>query len=936
MVDDKGITVQGEEPTGAQVAAAARLRNDLDRDGTADHLAGGYEDSRWESFREARTNEQEQLTADFIAARDGLQQVGNRLHSDLQRDPQFAGSPMETELHKSLEGDAPARNPAGMERAINSVALELDQQAERGDKAAQMWRNGALRGDLQQAHAHFEDTSEALQANRANLHRFDVASGSVRLAGAELHEAMQRDRQWDNTPAEAELRAALGNATRHPERVNEAVVAISTTLDRQAAEGLPAAQHWKESDLREQVVRATTDFQTASNKLALEARQHDSSVDAAAPAWEAQYDPEEMRELRDDAKAFNAGSRLDEIPASASQDMAYLQAYREGVTTREEQLLAEPPETVRSEQWERLREQLGKVDRSIEAAQIERDGADAAQQQPGRWTVQQYDSERGVYRDKLTSDDAQQAYAEFSKSPGYRVLDNKINDIAVDYEEVTAGPKNVALMQEAFHARSDFEQHLDAARAAGKPLDDKAIEDMVATANSSSWNEVRVSVDPEQLAQSMALERLPAAERERLEKEDVSGRPEDRAMSLQEILDRRSLLQQTVQDHSDRIAEAVDLTRKPGPGLAAATMEYELAARNYARAASDLAYFERQPGTNAAEVAKYREVQDAELKAEAASVAERHARIDGDKGAERKAIEDGDKAREKLAATWAREGVIPPVTVDSQRNTIERGLTPDQIDRLTNAGKGKRSQGDQEEEVSTGPRTPPPLPNVGEGHNQLRDQSAFNDAADKTRLVPEDVAARYKQDGQKYLDANDPKKVAFVDKGNRLQTIRTFDDKAVEDMVATADARGWTELRVSGDEAFRRKAYIEATARGIEVKGYEPTEQDKLRAEQLAKQTGRANAIEKNEVVDAYRAARDGTAQQKKEAAKQHPELANAFALEQAMRSFAKQRVAPESQEKLVESFRVQIEKDLAQGKKVPEIRLRAERERKQDRGVDR
>ncbi|WP_338322232.1 LPD7 domain-containing protein, partial [Xanthomonas euvesicatoria] len=134
-------------------------------------------------------------------------------------------------------------------------------------------------------------------------------------------------------------------------------------------------------------------------------------------------------------------------------------------------------------------------------------------------------------------------------------------------------------------------------------------------------------------------------------------------------------------------------------------------------------------------------------------------------------------------------------------------------------------------------------PAPAEAQNQVRDQSAFADAQARDKLVPETVAAAYKREGQKYLDANDPKKVAFVDKGNRLQTIRTFDDKAVEDMVATADARGWSELKVTGDEAFRRKAWIEATARGIEVKGYEPTEKDKLRADQLGKQTGHANSI---------------------------------------------------------------------------------------------
>ncbi|WP_185929188.1 hypothetical protein, partial [Mesorhizobium sp. M7A.T.Ca.US.000.02.2.1] len=148
------------------------------------------------------------------------------------------------------------------------------------------------------------------------------------------------------------------------------------------------------------------------------------------------------------------------IPASASVNVALLQAYREGVTTKEEQLLAERPEDVRSEQWERLREQMDKVDRSIEAAQAEQAATVAvAQQDAGRWTVQQYDAERGVYRDALTTDDALAAYTEVRKSDYHRVLDNDLKDVAADYYDVDLGDGNYP-RQFAFHARSTFEREV--------------------------------------------------------------------------------------------------------------------------------------------------------------------------------------------------------------------------------------------------------------------------------------------------------------------------------------------------------------------------------------------------------------------------------------------------------------------------------------------
>ncbi|MBS7545511.1 LPD7 domain-containing protein [Ancylobacter oerskovii] len=812
MVDDKGITAQGEELNGAQLAAAARLRNDLNRDGTPDHLAGTAADSRWESLRVGREEAREQLTADFVKARDGLQEVGKRLHSDMHRDPQFSGSPMEVALRESLDGDAPARNPAGMERAINTVAMELDERAEKGDKAAQMWRDGGLREDLQRAHAHFEDAGEALSRNTSQMHRFDVASRTLRSAGADLHEAMQQDRQWQGTEAEAELRAALQVPLRHPERVNEAVVTISAMLDRQAADGLPAAQHWKESDLRDRVVDATAEFEVASAKLASQVQ--DSAIDAAAPAWEAQYD-------------------------------------------------------------------ATKVDRSIEAAQAEQAATVAvAQQDAGRWTVQQYDAERGVYRDTLTTDDVLTAYAEVQKSDHHRVLDNDLKDFAADYVDVDRGDGNFRRQLE-FHGRSEFEQQLVAAG-------------------------VQVEV------------------RE--------------AQTLREVLERRAQLDATVLQRSDEISEAVDRARDPKVPEQEVVEAYAQASRGYAEATRARAEFDAAPSPDPSVVADYRQVQQLETEMAKADSQASFAREHGDNESAVEFASKSDSASLQLDELLEKRGASEAYRYpETTRNEIEVPLSKEQVDRLTGQGK-KSPEKDQEADTGKTSRvvTPPPLPSVGEGHNQLRDQSAFADAAAKDKLVPEDVATRYRQDGQKYLDANDPKKVAFVDKGNRLQTTRTFDDKAVEDMVATADARGWTELKVSGDEGFRRKAWVEATARGIDVKGYEPTEKDKLRADQLAKQTGRANAIEKNEVVEAYRAARDGSAQDKKQAAKKHPELVNALAMDQAGKSFAKQRFKPEYQEAVVSRIRDTIERDLAQGKKIPEVRLRQERERSQDHGAER
>jgi hypothetical protein len=49
-------------------------------------------------------------------------------------------------------------------------------------------------------------------------------------------------------------------------------------------------------------------------------------------------------------------------------------------------------------------------------------------------------------------------------------------------------------------------------------------------------------------------------------------------------------------------------------------------------------------------------------------------------------------------------------------------------------------------------------------------------------------------------------------------------------MLDRADERGWTTIRVNGSEEFKRQAWIQAEARGINALGYEPTQGDRVAA----------------------------------------------------------------------------------------------------------
>lgn len=70
---------------------------------------------------------------------------------------------------------------------------------------------------------------------------------------------------------------------------------------------------------------------------------------------------------------------------------------------------------------------------------------------------------------------------------------------------------------------------------------------------------------------------------------------------------------------------------------------------------------------------------------------------------------------------------------------------------------------------------------------------------------------------------------AFRDQGRRLATDRPYPD-TIADMLRVAQHRGWTRLKVDGDDAFRREVWIQARTMGLEVKGYRPRQRDRQAA----------------------------------------------------------------------------------------------------------
>lgn len=123
--------------------------------------------------------------------------------------------------------------------------------------------------------------------------------------------------------------------------------------------------------------------------------------------------------------------------------------------------------------------------------------------------------------------------------------------------------------------------------------------------------------------------------------------------------------------------------------------------------------------------------------------------------------------------------------------------------------------------------------------------SGTDAAARKRRDVemPSELDSRFIRVGNKlYRSANDKTPVATIS----ADRIKAKDANSLPDLVRLAKANGWTSLKISGDEDFKRAAYIAASAQGIRIDGYQPDKVTKAAADrEQARQAAAAPAKEK-------------------------------------------------------------------------------------------
>lgn len=230
--------------------------------------------------------------------------------------------------------------------------------------------------------------------------------------------------------------------------------------------------------------------------------------------------------------------------------------------------------------------------------------------------------------------------------------------------------------------------------------------------------------------------------------------------------------------------------------------------------------------------------------------------------------------------------------------------------------------------------------------NQVESDEIFTASQPDVRpAVPPEVEKKYLRVGDKFYYPNNTEQAAFEDKGNKLET-KSNSENVAESMVRIAEARGWDEIKVSGTETFRKEVWLEAASRGMHVKGYAPSEQDKA---ELAKRTRdldpkvekenkpfRARENDEETTTPSQRRASAFANETPAEAVKLHPELAGAAAVLAATAKQAEADGLNPAQRAIVSArVRQNVVNSIERGE-LPEVKIKEEVEVKQDRREER
>ena len=97
------------------------------------------------------------------------------------------------------------------------------------------------------------------------------------------------------------------------------------------------------------------------------------------------------------------------------------------------------------------------------------------------------------------------------------------------------------------------------------------------------------------------------------------------------------------------------------------------------------------------------------------------------------------------------------------------------------------------------------------------------------RELPDTIKNQYlvNEKEDKFFDKGQRQKLAFEVVADKSIKTPLNDSKTVSSMLLVAESKGWKSITLNGEKDFKREAWLQSTMRGIEVRGYSPSKEDK-------------------------------------------------------------------------------------------------------------
>ena len=203
----------------------------------------------------------------------------------------------------------------------------------------------------------------------------------------------------------------------------------------------------------------------------------------------------------------------------------------------------------------------------------------------------------------------------------------------------------------------------------------------------------------------------------------------------------------------------------------------------------------------------------------------------------------------------------------------------------------------------------------------------------ETPTITDDLTGKFLRVGNKLYRTSDDETPIVRIEGDRLKT-RNID--ALPDIIRIAKANGWTSIKLSGGDKFKKAAYLAATAQGLAVENYTPSkvvqaEADRLRArltEREMRREGKKTGGKKPQAEDELsklKALSERFLSQSHAENARDPELRRAQSLVAQTISIARAKYSddPVKASKEVEARRQEVAIRIANGDKIAVIQVR-------------